>query len=267
MGSAVIRCSGGFAFSKATMSTPFIPIPSARIVWLKADAGVTYDESNLVSLWADQTEFGNNVTPFNAGYRPLFVENSINSLPTIRFKDSGDTSLLVTQNIFPVSHNTPVTLIAAIKASYSDVNPQASMRWLIPAGNAGSFIIGMNFGSYGISAPRKFSAMYGSSLVGEQQISGSSLGEDSLAILSIVNDGTVASFYENGSLVGTYNVNYWTETNPSNGIWGIGAQIGNGNVYLGAKFNLAELMIYSGAVNSTERETQEAYLNEKWAIY
>lgn len=250
------------------MSSPFIPTPTARILWLKADAGVTYDESNLVSLWADQTEFGHNVTPFDAGYEPLFVDNSINSLPTIRFKDSGDTSLLVTQNIFPVSYNTPVTLIAVIKASYSEVNPESSMRWLIPAGDTGSFIIGMNFGNYGTFALRKFSAMYGANLQGESQVSGSSLGEDSLAILSIVHDGTIASFYENGSLIGTFNVaNNYNGTSPSNGIWGIGAQIGNGNVYLGAKFNLAELMIYNNAVNSTERETQEAYLNDKWAIY
>ena len=46
---------------------------SNLLLWLKADAGVTYDGSNLVSVWADQSGNGNDATSL-VGYEPIFQD-------------------------------------------------------------------------------------------------------------------------------------------------------------------------------------------------
>jgi hypothetical protein len=244
------------------------PIPKSGLsLWLKADAGVTLSGSN-VTAWADQSGNGNNATPPDAvnGYEPLFVSNSVNGLPTIRFLDSS-TSLLVTPSFLAVSYNTPISIIAVAKAVASEVVVDGSaQRWLLPSGASESFEIGFTFGAYGNTSPN-YSAMVGSNLVGEVESESSEIIGTETAVVSLTNTGTTVNFHKNGTSVGSLDPSSYSTTNASDGVWGIGAQLCGGSVYLPAKFNLAELVIYNRLITTPERQQVEAYLNTKYAIY
>jgi hypothetical protein len=56
-------------------------IPAERILWLKADAGVTTSGAT-VTAWADQSGKGNNAVPYGS---PEFISNQLNSKPVIYF--------------------------------------------------------------------------------------------------------------------------------------------------------------------------------------
>jgi hypothetical protein len=250
--------------SASSAPAPVIP-QSGLSLWLKADAGVTLSGSN-VTAWADQSGNGNNATPFDTGYEPLFVSSSVNGLPTIRFSDSA-ASLLVTPSFLPVNFDTSISIIAVAKAVASEVvTENSAQRWLLPSGESGSFEIGFTFGAYGNSSPN-FSAMIGSNLVDEAEVESSEIIGTETAIVSLLNTGTSVDFYKNGTSAGSLTPADYSETDASDGVWGIGAQLGNGSVYLPARFNLAELVIYNREITTQERQQVEAYLNAKYEIY
>lgn len=247
---------------------PYVPPPPAeKILWLKADVGVSYEEeSHVVTLWQDQSGNENNVTPYDAGYEPLWVDNSINSLPTIRFKDDDTTKLLVTPNFYSISYDSPTSIIAVLKANSSEISSGDAQRWFLPDGSSGSFELGITFGSYA-NANRNFAAMIGNNLVGETNIQSDTISGTETAIVSLVNTGSEVSFYKNGTLVGTTDPADYSGTNSTSGVWGIGGQMAGGNIYLSAKFNLAELIMYNSALGTAARESDESYLNTKWDVY
>lgn len=66
--------------------------PTDLKVWLRADQGVTYDGSNLVSAWNDQSGNGINAFQNTTTYKPLYVASSVhfNNKPVISFAAGGD---------------------------------------------------------------------------------------------------------------------------------------------------------------------------------
>jgi hypothetical protein len=67
-----------------------IPIPIDGLqLWLKADAGVTLNGSN-VSKWADQSGNGNEAIQPDSPHQPLLVKDGLNGKPTIRFDGLDD---------------------------------------------------------------------------------------------------------------------------------------------------------------------------------
>lgn len=66
------------------------PIPTAGLqLWLKADAGVTLNGSN-VSKWADQSGNNNDAIEQDGDRQPLLVMDGLNGMPTIRFDGVND---------------------------------------------------------------------------------------------------------------------------------------------------------------------------------
>ncbi len=82
--------SNGNTQSKSVDATISGPSTTNLVLWLKADAGVTYDGSNYVSTWADQSGQGHDATQSTTGEKPLYVSNAVNSQPGIRFDGSND---------------------------------------------------------------------------------------------------------------------------------------------------------------------------------
>lgn len=82
----------GTAITKTSGTSPaFDPKNVTGLtVWLKADAGITKDGSNLVSDWTDQSGNGNNFSQSTAGNKPVYTASAQNSLPTIVFDGSND---------------------------------------------------------------------------------------------------------------------------------------------------------------------------------
>jgi hypothetical protein len=66
------------------------PSTTNLVLWLKADAGITYDGSNLVSAWTDSSGGGHDATQSTSSSKPLYVANALNSQPGIRFDGADD---------------------------------------------------------------------------------------------------------------------------------------------------------------------------------
>ena len=66
-------------------------IATDAAVWLKADAGVTLNGSN-VSAWADQSTHGNDATQANSANQPLFSASvaELNGQPAVTNLDDAD---------------------------------------------------------------------------------------------------------------------------------------------------------------------------------
>lgn len=82
--------SSGNTQSKSVDATISGPSTTNMVLWLKADAGVTYDGSNRISSWTDQSGQGHDATQSTTDEKPLYVSNAVNSQPGIRFDGSND---------------------------------------------------------------------------------------------------------------------------------------------------------------------------------
>lgn len=220
------------------------PIPTSSLAfWVKADAGVTLSGSD-VTEWFDQSGNGNDVVPDD---NLTFIANALNSKPVISF--NGSTSYAS----FPInlSSGTPRTIF--IVGKYNDVNRQ--QEGFIALGFSGSWDQGYVFREAETNNTYYYTP---------GQIAAPT--STSVANYHIV---TIQHFP-----VGSDN-----STMGINGSFGTGGQISlsavnqgliarrdtGGNEY--AYVNIAEIIIYNRALNGTEINQVQSYLNTKYAIY
>ena len=71
-----------FSIFTAFSQTP-LSIPGLKL-WLKSDAGITLNGSNI-SSWNDQSGNSNNTNQSDISQQPLFVSSVLNNLPALRF--------------------------------------------------------------------------------------------------------------------------------------------------------------------------------------
>ncbi|MDI6775220.1 MAG: FecR family protein, partial [Verrucomicrobiota bacterium] len=83
-----------------------VPMKGLRL-WLSADVGVSKDNANQVSIWADRSGGGRDAVQPNASTRPLYDAAGLNGKPAIRFDGSDD---LMRGNIGPIA--APLTVVA-----------------------------------------------------------------------------------------------------------------------------------------------------------
>jgi hypothetical protein len=63
----------------------FVPSDIAgNVGWFRSDIGITKDASNLVTSWADQSGFGNDLTQ-TGGARPTWTSGVVNGFPALSF--------------------------------------------------------------------------------------------------------------------------------------------------------------------------------------
>lgn len=103
-----------------SQSTEFSPLCIDGLkLWLKADAGVTKDESNYVSSWADQSGNGNTFTQSNGSYQPLYEAGVLNGKPAIKFDGSNDYMI---KNTLDLSGTKDVTIFIIFKTLNTATN-------------------------------------------------------------------------------------------------------------------------------------------------
>lgn len=103
------------------VSNSFIPTTNLR-VWLRADEGVTYDVSNLVSAWADQS--GNSLNAFQntTTYKPLYVASNptFNNKPTINFSAAGNDYMNLPISSVLLNFSAGFTIYVVAKVSFTN---------------------------------------------------------------------------------------------------------------------------------------------------
>jgi hypothetical protein len=244
LGVQTIRKVGGGA--------PFSPADiSGLSLWLKADAGVTLSGSD-VTAWADQSGNGNNASS-EEGTRPTLVSNTLNSKPVLRFDGTGQ-KMDLTSSI----GGTAYSIFIVCK---NNDNENGSMFFWSTDNNFGKYIASITSETYNASARNKFILAQNDAGGGEGEsiIAWSSTAVNNNYFIGTAMQNGGGKAYSNGS-GGADSLGTFSASNTFNliGGYGFGYEL-DGDV--------AEIISYNRAVNSTERQQVEAYLNTKYAIY
>jgi len=218
-------------------STADIPVNGLQ-VWLNAQAGVTYDGSNGVSDWADQSSAGNSAV-WNSAFKPTYLSTAINGKPAVRF-NWASIYWYATSMHGPLSLGTQVSVFAV--ASFDDYHDN---NHLIQND--------LHF-SLGINPTGGFTTQYGNGSAWNSTSSHPlSLVPGQFNILESLNSG-IESAYVNGILLDS-------RTNPMTGFTS-----GYDLWTSGSSGNIAEVLVYDRALNDAERTSVENYLNGRYNV-
>lgn len=250
------------------VASPQATIPTDCCLWLKADKGVVLN-NDTVSVWADQSGNNYNASQSVKAYQLLLISNAVNSLPALRFdgvdyflySDSG-IGILGNRAIFLVFKRNQYAQNAGIfslrSSQYVDWNSSDGMAIT----NA--------------STPNELAIVYGVAY------NGSNPGSDiidlkiaaqvnSFYILNLKLDDNLAKVTLNSSVTATdtYQINHSLNA----GGYVIGARGSDGSNSNGRQFSLygstdiAEIIVYKRALNTSEEQAVTNYLNTKYKIY
>jgi prepilin-type N-terminal cleavage/methylation domain-containing protein len=229
-------------------------------LWLSAERGVTYSDTNEVSLWEDQS--GNRIEasqPFQ-DQMPLWVENAVNSQPVVRFDGINDFMQVVGIDI----NNTSELSIIVVTRSLSNQDPEAAWTgggftplyfeesasngstWLSIHQNKITWKLGTGF--YDPSHPVVYtrSSSIGTSFTGTM----------------LIRNGVTEDLYVDGSAVSQFiaDQEFIGETRETLSV-GKGRE-GFGNFH----GDIAELIITTSALDSTQRLEVQNYLTTKYGL-
>ncbi|NBU70551.1 MAG: hypothetical protein EBS53_03745 [Bacteroidetes bacterium] len=255
--------------------SPFSPssIPNLGL-WLDANVGVDKDGSNLVTRWYDQSGNGRNVLQFVASRKPTFLSNELNGKPAINFfYDSLGTGKVLFGNtrafmwkagaasVFVVlQSNKFSTLENAFLISERSPSPVAIYGIVAAQTNAltklNAFISSEGTTFLPFKTPNGYGTAY----------------DQAWRIATMIDDGNYMNGYVDGVLGNI--VNY--SITPNRAAW-----MSPVDLFIGAGTNpfslsqsptssfsakVAEIIIYSRALNNTERVQVGNYLKSKWGI-
>jgi len=234
---------------------PFSPSDiSGLSLWLKADAGVTLSGSN-VTAWADQS--GNGKNAVGADTLPTLQSNAINGLPAIRFNNiSPDTSKFVISSSFNLKNSSAFVVVRQL--SFDNEYPRylsfPSLNDLDYNADDGLAVLFNN------GVPQ---LQITSNTIDTIIVDATANNVFALASYKIDNNGNINLFY-NGTSEAT---NQNSSMESQNGLSEI--YIGQSSNFIteGLYGDIAEIVMYSRAVTTQERQQVEAYLNTKYDIY
>ncbi|MDO8429607.1 MAG: LamG domain-containing protein, partial [Candidatus Daviesbacteria bacterium] len=222
-------------------------------VWYLANAQDSSDDSTLGSLFDSS---GNNYTTTQgtAANKPTFKTNIINSLPIVRFDGTNDSFNATSYSAFMNTSNFSFFAVAKTNVSNDGGNHTILGRNHSASGGAWDFGIATN-GKVNIST-------WNGSGTQTQVKGATALGTSSFYIISATDDGTTRTIYLNGtqdnSGTGT-TINDTISTPVTVGVaHGGSAELWNGDI--------AEVILYNRSLSSTERQTIETYLSNKYNI-
>ncbi|MCW3805974.1 T9SS type A sorting domain-containing protein [Plebeiibacterium marinum] len=225
------------------------------VVWLKADAGVTMDGSNIVSEWVDQSANGFVASQSNAGYRPTYLADGGNGYPVIRFdKDF----LFIPDNSGLDGFANGISVFVVLKSS-------GASEFQGVVSKSTSWNANCSYNMY-IRSDGDLRMIVNNGGADAQSLGSGTIGSDTY-ILSGIYDPIVKQsleiFYNSTSsdidggetaTVGSYNSNL-----------NIGNDTPSGNTNA-LKGDIAEVIIFNKGLKSAERLLLENYLSEKYGI-
>jgi hypothetical protein len=237
LGIAAILFMAGDAFAQTS------PIPTSGLkMWLKADAGVTANANNQVSVLADQSGNGNDVTQSITANQPTLVPNAMNGQPVVRF--NGSSTYLKLPSSLNSSSALPLTFVMVTRGATSLQGALDSAPSLPNTFRFFSNYVELWSQSPSVTlAPPAAGAI--TSVISQANGSGNRL-------LDVYLNGS-----EQGGGVKTGNTSPVAFTNGQIG------RINTGYYYNG---DIAEVLVYNRALSTAERQQVEGYLNGKYGV-
>ncbi|HWA27858.1 MAG TPA: LamG-like jellyroll fold domain-containing protein [Lacunisphaera sp.] len=217
--------------------------------WYRADAGVTKDEAGKVTQWVDASGHGHHEEAITPSLRPSFAGSAIGGQPVLAF--DGSVHLNSPEPISLLDGAAAATVIAVLKPAATQVDDATILGW---GSNGFQFRQrGDQLNNFGVSWYSPSFSPYGGGGV-------STVASTPQLVSVVLRTGAEVKGYRNGVLK-------VTETDTSSGIATAAStlQLGNldGDGYQG---QLAEILVYNRALTTTERESIEADLMQKYSL-
>ena len=247
---------------KIPRTPPFLPSSLGGLaLWLKADAGVTLDGSD-VTEWADQSGNTNNASPVDAP--PVFNASDLNGKPTISLTSMDD----YIERVFSISIN-PLGVAGSTAFSVQYVEDVCNA----PDDNGPIF---GNFGGSEDSAslsqthypygPDCFVYDAFGTRLRKNEITPPVTITNAWTLYSVKSTDDDWQSFVNGQLMYSDPTNtYSSAVGGDDTTLYIGKQTANGTYQLKGK--VAEVIVYNRVLTTQERQQVEAYLNSKYQIY
>ena len=247
-----------FPITLFTAATTFTPgsLPNLK-AWWRADLGVT-SSGGLVSAWADQSGNSNNLSVFNASYKPSISSTGFNSnYYGISFTGTANSNV-GTGLSGTVTFPSTATFSLAVALTWSPANNFERMStWTDTAnGNndyntAGNFAFSLNSDTNNPTTDQAYA--------NSVQLAPLSFPTGTACTLMIVSDGSNLKIYLNNS--SSASTAYSTAL-TANQYFNLATSCG------GAGFNgvIAEEIFTASALSSTDRTNLQSYFHTRYGI-
>jgi hypothetical protein len=233
-------------------------IPNMRL-WLDATR-INQANNTSVATWSDQSGNGYDATQGGSAARPTFIASGLNGLPVVRFDGTDDTLTLSASSLGMLRNVAGATIFSVIRYS---TNATTEGLIFIANNTTSNFRVMMRKNS-----TSRFET-YGRRLDSDtfQNVISSSINNSNFRIHSALFNfqNTLLQQFINGALDGQktdFQTSGNTSDTDSNNI-----RIGNA-VTVSSILNgdIAEIIVYNRALNTSELAQVHRYLSRKWGI-
>ena len=233
-------------FDPRTLGNCALWLDAADTTTLFSDtAGTAVIASNgqTIRCWKDKSGRGCNAT--QSGSAPVW--NSQNLISFTAVNQTTGQSMVLPVGTLPFASGTNAYSIFAI----ANTRTTSGVKTIIGSGTAAS-------NSFNVLQLRD---SYITNLWYFSDISGGTLQSNTLFLANIAFDGSTRNIYQNASTVNTTASSGWTAPNSNNVI---GVEPATGNWYYDG--NMGEILVFSNALTTAQRQQVEGYLAWKWGI-
>lgn len=241
-------CTSGDTWKRAALSTwSELPVTANLELWLDANDSSTITlNGSTVSQWDDKSGNDYHVSQGTASNQPTLTSNVLNSKNILRF-DGGDwlENLVAT----PVGGSTNRTIFIVFNYTGSSIDYPLYLGTASASPSNGTV--------FGVSQEIAARVANGSRVFNDSVSS-------SHSIVSLILDGTTTSdlsAWKNATSLGVSSTSNQTINTGSRFYVGGASTVGS---WLAG--DIAEIIIYSSALSTSDRESVESYLSDKWGI-
>jgi hypothetical protein len=233
-------------------------------LWLKADAGTsTTTNGSALSAWTDQSGNTNNASQATAALQPLFKTNVINGLPAIQFDNisGANADVLVVPDNANLDNTNGLTIFAITQPNTLDGAARAIVSKRVNVGSQQSYMV------FFLTADKLNVDIDGN---GDRFASATTFVANTNYLIGLQYDGTLAAASRVNLYVNETLDNASARTESSNSIpnYASDITIGLTNAADGRPYggHIAELIIFTKALNAAERIIVSNYLSAKYNI-
>ena len=245
-------CTSGDTWKRAAMSTWLdLPVSTNVELWLDANDSSTITlNGSTVSQWDDKSGNNYHISQATASNQPAYVTSVLNSKNIVRFDGVND--IMSNASAQPVAGSASRTIfyVFSCNSTFNGSNYEYGLYFgLASPVNGGVIAISQELAVRVSNGYRVFNQ---------------SNDDGSHAVISAVQDGTNVSNYsmwKNGSALSATTTRS-RALNIGPGIH-LGAHPVIANWFDG---DIAEVIVYSSALSTSDRESVESYLSNKWGI-
>jgi len=245
-------CTSGDTWKRAAMSTWLdLPVSTNVELWLDANDSSTITlNGSTVSQWDDKSGNNYHISQATASNQPTYVTSVLNSKNIVRFDGVND--IMSNASAQPVAGSASRTIfyVFSCNSTFNGSNYEYGLYFGLASPVDGGVIA--------ISQELAVRVSNGYRIFNQSNDDGSH------AIISAVQDGTNVSNYsmwKNGSALSATTTRS-RALNIGPGIH-LGAHPVIANWFDG---DIAEVIVYSSALSTSDRESVESYLSNKWGI-